>query len=134
MNFKNMKQLIAYGICGVLTTLINIIAYWLVRKFDVSILASTVIAWLAAVFFAYWSNRKYVFESTNTSLIAIFFEAIYFFMCRIATGVFDVAFMYVFADWLGLNDLIVKITSNVIVIVLNYVASKLFIFKEKPRS
>ncbi len=134
MNFKSIKQLIAYGICGVLTTLINIIAYWLVRKFDVSILASTVIAWLAAVFFAYWSNRKYVFESTNTSLIAIFFEAIYFFMCRIATGVFDVAFMYVFADWLGLNDLIVKITSNVIVIVLNYVASKLFIFKEKPRS
>lgn len=130
MNFKNMKQLIAYGIFGVLTTLINIIVYWLVRKFDVSIVSSTIIAWLAAVFFAYWSNRKFVFESTNTSMIAIFFEAVYFFMCRIATGVFDLAFMYIFADWLAFNDLIVKITSNVIVVILNYVASKLFIFKE----
>ncbi len=130
MNFKNMKQLIAYGIFGVLTTLINIIVYWLVRKFDVSIVSSTIIAWLAAVFFAYWSNRKFVFESTNTSMIAIFFEAVYFFMCRIATGVFDLAFMYIFADWLAFNDLIVKITSNVIVVILNYIASKLFIFKE----
>lgn len=130
MNFKNMKQLIAYGFFGVLTTLINIIAYWLVRKFDVAIVTSTIIAWLAAVFFAYWSNRKFVFESTNTGLIAVFFEAVYFFMCRIATGVFDVAFMYIFADVIGFDDLVIKIVSNVIVVILNYVASKYFIFKE----
>ena len=130
MNFKNMKQFVLYGIFGVLTTLINIVVYWLVRKFDIAIVTSTVIAWLAAVFFAYWSNRKFVFESTNTSLVAIFFEALYFFACRIATGVFDVVFMYIFADFLGLNEFIVKVTSNVIVVILNYVASKLFIFKE----
>ena len=130
MNFSSLKQLILYGVFGVLTTLINIIAYWLIRKFEVAIITSTIIAWLAAVFFAYWSNRKYVFQSTNTSLIAIFFEAVYFFACRIATGVFDVAFMYIFADLLGFNDLIVKIVSNVIVVILNYIASKLFIFKE----
>ena len=130
MNFSSLKQLILYGVFGVLTTLINIIAYWLIRKFEVAIITSTIIAWLAAVFFAYWSNRKYVFQSTNTSLIAIFFEAVYFFACRIATGVFDVAFMYIFADLLGFNDLIVKIVSNVIVVILNYIASKLFIFRE----
>ncbi len=130
MNFKNTKQLILYGICGVLTTVINIVAYWLVRKFDVGITSSTVIAWLVAVFFAYWSNRKYVFHSTNTSFIAILFEAIYFFACRIATGVFDVAFMYLFADVLAFNEVYTKTASNIIVIVLNYIASKLFIFKE----
>lgn len=130
MNFKNTKQLILYGICGVLTTVINIVAYWLVRKFDVGITSSTVIAWLVAVFFAYWSNRKYVFHSTNTSFIAVLFEAIYFFACRIATGVFDVAFMYLFADVLAFNEVYTKTASNMIVIVLNYIASKLFIFKE----
>lgn len=130
MNFKNTKQLILYGICGILTTVINIVAYWLVRKFDVGITSSTVIAWLVAVFFAYWSNRKYVFHSTNTSFIAILFEAIYFFACRIATGVFDVAFMYLFADVLAFNEVYTKTASNIIVIVLNYIASKLFIFKE----
>ena len=130
MNFTSLKQLILYGIFGVLTTLINIAAYWLIRKFEVSIITSTVLAWLAAVFFAYWSNRTYVFESTNTSVIAVLCEALYFFMCRIATGVFDVAFMYIFADLLGLNELIIKVVSNVIVVILNYIASKLFIFKE----
>lgn len=131
MIFKNMKQLVLYGIFGVLTTIINIVAYWLVRKFDISITISAAIAWLVAVFFAYWSNRRYVFESTNTSLIAIFFEAIYFFACRIATGIFDVAFMYLFADILAFNEVITKVVANIIVIVLNYIASKLFIFRER---
>ena len=127
----NFKQLILYGIFGVLTTVINIAAYWTVtRLFGMPVVTSTVIAWLAAVFFAYWSNRKFVFKSTNTSVIAVFFEAVYFFACRIATGVFDVAFMYVFADLLAFNDVIVKFVSNVIVVILNYVASKMFIFKE----
>ena len=130
MNFKSVKQLIAYGICGVLTTVINIFAYWLARKFDVSIASSTTIAWLIAVLFAYWSNRKFVFESTNTSIIAIFFEAVYFFMCRIATGLLDIAIMYIFADVLGCHEVITKTVSNIIVIIVNYVASKLFIFKE----
>ena len=128
----NFKQIILYGICGVLTTLINIIAYWAVsRVFGVSVVTSTVIAWLVAVFFAYWSNRKYVFESKATSFFAVIFEAVYFFACRIATGVLDVVIMYLFADLAGLNDVIVKTVSNIIVIILNYVASKMFIFKER---
>ena len=130
MNFKSVKQLIAYGICGVLTTVINIFTYWLARKFEVSIASSAIIAWLVAVLFAYWSNRKFVFESTNTSIIAIFFEAVYFFMCRIATGLLDIAIMYIFADVLGCHEVITKTVSNIIVIIVNYVASKLFIFKE----
>lgn len=125
----NFRQLILYGIFGVITTLINIVAYWAVsRLFGLSVVTSTVIAWLVAVFFAYWSNRKFVFESKNTSIVAIFFEAVYFFGARIATGVFDVAFMYVFADVLRLNDVVIKVVSNFIVVILNYVASK-FIFK-----
>ena len=62
------------------------------------------------------------------------FEAAYFFACRIATGLLDVVIMYVFADVLGLYDVAVKVVSNVIVVILNYVASKLFIFKGKKEA
>ncbi len=130
MTFKSFKQFIAYGIFGVLTTLIDIFTYWLVRKFGVSIVSSAIIAWLVSVLFAYWSNRKFVFHSTNTSTIAVLFEAIYFFMCRIATGLLDVAIMYIFADVLGCHEVITKTVSNIIVIIINYTASKLFIFRE----
>ena len=131
----NFRQLLLYGICGVLTTLIDIAAYWAVtRIFGLPVVTSTVIAWLVAVFFAYWSNRKYVFQSKTSSVIGIFFEAVYFFACRIATGVLDVLIMYIFADVFGLNDVIVKTVSNIIVIILNFVASKLFIFKEDKKS
>lgn len=127
----NFKQIVLYGICGVLSTLIDIIAYWAVsRIFGASVVTSTIIAWLIAVLFAYWSNRKYVFQSKATSFFAVIFEAVYFFACRIATGVLDVVIMYLFADLAGLNDVIVKTVSNIIVIILNYVASKMFVFKE----
>ena len=131
----NFKQLLLYGICGVLATIIDIFTYWAVsRLFGLSVVTSTVIAWLVSVFFSYWSNRKYVFESKNSSFFTIFFEAVYFFACRIATGLLDVAIMYIFADLLGLDDVIVKTVSNIVVIILNYAASKLFIYREKKSS
>ena len=131
----NFKQLVLYGIFGVLTTIINIVSYWaLTRLFGLRVVTSTVLAWLAAVFFAYYTNRKYVFQSKNSSFFAVIFEAAYFFACRIATGLLDVVIMYVFADVLGLYDVAVKVVSNVIVVILNYVASKLFIFKGKKEA
>ena len=131
----NFKQLVLYGIFGVLTTIINIVAYWaLTRLFGLSVVTSTALAWLVAVFFAYYTNRKYVFQSKNSSFIAVIFEAAYFFACRIATGLLDVGIMYVFADVMKLNDVIVKTVSNIIVIILNFVASKLFIFKAKEEA
>ena len=131
----NFRQLVLYGIFGVLTTLINIIAYWIIsRMFGLSVVTSTTIAWLVAVFFAYWSNRKFVFQSKTSSFIGIFFEALYFFAARIATGLLDIVIMYVFADLFGLHDVIVKTVSNIIVIILNFVASKLFIFREGKKS
>ncbi|MBR0257494.1 MAG: GtrA family protein, partial [Synergistaceae bacterium] len=104
------------------------------RLIGLPVVTSTVIAWLVAVFFAYWSNRKFVFQSKTSSLVGIFFEAVYFFAARIATGVFDVAFMWLFADVLALNDVIVKVVSNVIVVILNYVASKMFVFKPESEA
>lgn len=123
-----MKELIIYGIVGGITTLIDIVAYWLVSRFlFVPVVPSTIIAWVVAFIFAYWANRKFVFQSHNPVLT----EAFEFFICRVSTGILDVVIMYVFADVLALYDVGVKITSNIIVIILNYIASKLFIFRNK---
>ncbi|MBQ3402262.1 MAG: GtrA family protein [Synergistaceae bacterium] len=132
MNIKTFRALMLYGIFGVLTTILNILTYWVItRIFGLSVITSTVIAWVIAVLFAYITNRKYVFHSRNSSIIAVFFEAVYFFGCRVATGILDVAIMYLFADLMAFNDVITKTVSNIIVIILNYIASRMFIFTDK---
>ena len=88
---------------------------------------ATVIAWLVAVVFAYWSNRVYVFHSKSGEILR---EAAEFFSARIATGVLDVIIMYLFVDVWGFYDVWVKTVSNILVIILNYILSKFFIFKE----
>ena len=123
-------QIILYGIVGVITTAINIFAYWLcTRLLYIPVVASTVIAWTIAVLFAYWANRKFVFHSTINSFTGILREASEFFLCRIATGILDVIIMYIFVDVLGFYDVVIKTASNILVIVLNYIASKIIIFK-----
>ena len=125
-----MKQIILYGIFGVLTTALNIFAYWaLTRGLGFGVVPSTVIAWTIAVFFAYYTNRRYVFGSTVSSFKGILREAAYFFGARITTGVIDVIIMYVFVDVLGFHDVFIKTASNILVIILNYIFSKLIIFK-----
>ena len=123
-----MKQLIAYGIVGGITTVINFISYWVVSRFlYVPVVPSAIIAWVTAFIFAYWANRTFVFRSHNPILP----EVTEFFLCRVSTGVLDVVIMFVFADLLGFYDMGVKVASSVIVIILNYIASKLFIFRNK---
>jgi putative flippase GtrA len=118
-------------IFGIGTTLINLLAYAVcTRVFNIHLLISTVLAWIISVLFAYITNRKYVFNSNNKTLKSILIELISFISCRLLTGAIDVAIMYVFAGLLGYNDIIIKILSNLFVIVSNYVVSRLFIFKE----
>jgi len=124
------KSLILYAFFGGCTTLVNIIAYaGCTRLLKLGINISTIIAWVLAVTFAYLTNRTMVFGSEADSRKSIIKEVISFFSCRLLTGGLDLLIMYVFADVMGINDLVIKVISNVIVIVLNYVASKLIIFK-----
>lgn len=100
--------------------------YWLAHdEAGLGSTASTVIAWLAAVIFAFVTNKLLVFQSRRDGLR----ELASFFACRIATGALDVAIMYVAVDRLGMNGLLWKLISNVAVTILNYAASRLFIFR-----
>ena len=129
---KKYIDIIPYLFFGVCTTAVNIVSYWVcAHPLSVNTMISTIFAWVLAVCFAYITNRKWVFHSDVMGGSNIIKEAISFFGCRLATGVIDWACMFIFVELFDLNDMIIKIVANVIVIVLNYVASKLFVFKKK---
>lgn len=127
---EKYKAIILYGIFGVLTTLINIVVYEAFYRYaGWSNVVSNIVAWVAAVLFAFVTNKLWVFESKTTEKKALMFEITSFFGCRLATGVLDLAIMYVAVDEMALNSTLMKCISNVIVIIVNYIASKLLIFK-----
>ena len=126
------RALINYGIFGVLTTIINIGAYSICyERLGISNVVSNIIAWVLAVTVAYITNKLWVFDSKSLELSVLLREVVSFFGCRLATGVIDLAIMYVAVDRMDLNSTLMKCISNVIVIITNYVASKLLIFKKK---
>jgi len=128
---KKYKDVTLYLFFGVCTTLVNIITYWIVaHPFGFSTMVSTIFAWFIAVLFAYITNRKWVFHSTTVTSKEIVREIISFFSCRLITGIIDWVCMLIFVDILYLNDVIIKFLANILVIILNYIASKLLIFKK----
>lgn len=133
--YSRYKDLISYLFFGVCTTLVNLITYWLMARLcNAGIMSSTVIAWILAVMFAYITNRKWVFHSKAHKFEEVSKEIFSFFSCRIVTGMLDWTSMFIFADLIGLNDMVVKILSNIAVIILNYIFSKLFIFKKNDKN
>ena len=128
--FTKYKDVIPYLFFGVCTTLVNVAAYWIASHLlKIDTMVSTVIAWILAVLFAYVTNRKWVFHSTASGRSAIIKEMVAFFLARLATGVVDWLCMFVFVEVLSWNDVIIKTGANILVIILNYIASKLLIFK-----
>lgn len=132
--FLKYKELILYVFFGGLTTLVNWGLYWLLADFwNVPYLWSTAIAQIAAILFAYITNRIWVFESKVCGFRGIVLEMAKFFGCRGASFFLDLACMYVGVDLLHINDKAMKLISNVIVIIVNYGLSKLFIFRKAAK-
>lgn len=126
------KSFIMYLIFGVATTMVNIVSYYLcARILYLGMISSNIAAWILAVAFAYLTNRKWVFESGASDWHIMLREIIVFFLCRLATGMLDMAVMYVGHNVMHLNDMLVKCLANVAVILANYAASRRIIFKKK---
>jgi len=125
------KDIILYVFFGGCTTIINVIIYYISsRVLELSTVTSTVLAWWVAVLFAYLTNRVMVFHSSNKEIRAILLEFTFFVACRLLTGILDIMIMFIFVEHLGWYDLIIKFASNLLVILANYVASRLLIFKK----
>lgn len=129
---QKYNALIRYGIFGVITTIINIVTYALCyHQLGMGNIVSNVIAWILSVLVAFVTNKLWVFDSKTLAMPVVLREMVSFFGCRIATGFVDMAIMYVTVDLLAWNANAMKCISNVIVIVINYVASKLLIFRKE---
>ena len=129
---KKHKSFIAYGVFGVFTTIVNIVTYnFCYNNLGISNTLSNIAAWILAVTFAYLTNKVWVFDSKSWKWEVLKREVVAFISCRLATGILDIVIMFVCVDILGLHALLLKIISNVLVIILNYIFSKLVIFKKK---
>lgn len=127
------REVISYLFWGVMTTLVNYVTYFVCRKIlgAENYLLCNAIAWTVAVVFAFVVNKLFVFQSKSWEGKLVFREAWQFLSARIFSGVLDMALMWFFVDKIGINDTIVKIISSVVVVVLNYIFSKLVIFRKK---
>ena len=132
--FKKYKEIILYLIIGGLTTVLNIASYWIfANPLGLNTVLSNVLAWVIGVVFAYFTNKIFVFESKSFKPNIFFKEFALFVLARVTTGAIDTGIMYLFVDVLALNqyEMWIKLASNVIVIILNYVFSKLLVFRKK---
>lgn len=124
------REIILYVICGALTTLVNIVTYHICcGMFDV--LVANAIAWVASVLFAYVVNKIFVFQSKTKQFNEIIKELLGFFGGRIGTLLIESLILFIFVTTLGLHEMIIKIVAQFIVLVLNFIISKLFVFKKK---
>lgn len=141
---KKHKELILYVIFGGLTTLVNYVAYFLCKSAGLSYSPATVIAWIVAVGFAYFVNRVWVFESKSCGLRAVLREIVLFVGARLLSLVLELAVMFVGMDLLHAGRLIIvisatalplgefltKTVAQILVVLSNYVFSKLVIFRK----
>ncbi|WP_227839519.1 GtrA family protein [Clostridioides sp. ZZV15-6597] len=123
---------ILYLFFGALTVLINIITYlFFTRIINFTFLVSNSLAWSIAVLFSYITNKFFVFKSEKTEIFFLLKEFISFLSCRLFSGFIEILLMYLMIDLLSLNDILVKVITNTIVIILNFVFSKIVVFNHK---
>ena len=128
----NNTELVAYLFAGVATTVVNYVAYFIAtRVFSLGVMPGTWTAWVIAVAFGYAVNKAFVFHTHCDSAAALLREAASFFAMRLVSLGAETVLMYVTVELLHLNDLVMKLATNLLVILLNYVFSKLVIFKKK---
>jgi putative flippase GtrA len=128
---KINKEIVSYLVFGILTTLVNIITYgFLAKIMNMDYKIATTIAWLLSVLFAFITNKLYVFNSKNMDFKSVVKELFSFLIFRLLSYFIDLVIMIVMVEWLKVDDLITKVIANVIVVIINFFASKLFIFKK----
>ena len=127
--FEKYKALILYGIFGVTTTIINVVSYALFLFVGINVQIAVVVSWLLAVIVAYLTNRVWVFNSGASTNIELLREFISFMLARLATLIVEMLIIWFGVQLLDQDPIIWKIIDNIVVIILNYVISKLIVFK-----
>ena len=128
---KKYWDVLVYLIFGVLTTIVNYVVYLpLYNIVGFSATLSNCLAWIVAVAFAYLTNKPFVFKSRDWSFKTVAPELAKFVACRLGSGFAETAIIFVTVDLLKINGNIMKLVTSVIVVILNYIASKLLVFRK----
>ena len=132
--YNNHKEIINYLIVGVLTTIVSLVSYYLLvvtilnPNDAVQLQIANIVSWIFAVTFAYFTNRKYVFQSEEKNMSK---EMVKFYLSRVGTLLIDMFLMFLLVTILNINDKISKIIVQFVVIIANYLLSKFLVFKKK---
>ena len=130
--YHKYYDLILYLVFGVLTTGVNYIVYLpCYNILGLSASVSNAIAWVVSVAFAFVTNKPFVFRSYDWSVKVVLPELAKFLGCRIGSGVLETAILFVTVDLLKWDGNLWKIVTSVLVVILNYVGSKLLVFRKK---
>lgn len=130
--YHRHKEIVNYLIVGCLTTVVSLGVYYglVLTVLDpdnaIQLQIANVASWVAGVTFAYFTNRKYVFESKNPNMLR---EAGSFVAARVGTLIMDMVFMFLTVSMFGMNDKVAKLLDQVLITVANYLLSKLFVFR-----
>lgn len=124
------QEVFRYILFGVLTTVVNIAVFMLFDTvFNIPYLIANAISIIAAILFAFFTNKKYVFK-TKSSTFKIAFKEFYLFTgLRLISGLFDMLSMWILVDFMNLETNFSKILTQFIIVISNYLFSKLYIFK-----
>lgn len=124
------RDILTYLFFGVLTTIVNYLIYLPVFNFcGLSAAVSNVIAWVGAVIFAFLTNKPFVFHSSDWSAKTVIPELTKFVSCRLASGAMETGILFLTVDCLHWNGNIWKLVTQVLVVIVNYVGSKLLVFR-----
>lgn len=127
----NNTELVAYLFAGVATTIVNYVVYFAATRWlNMGVMAGTWAAWVIAVAFGYVVNKAFVFHTHCKTAMELIREAGSFFAMRLVSLGMETVLMFVTVELMHMNDLVMKLIVNIVVIILNYVFSKLFIFKK----
>lgn len=129
--FAKYREIIMYLIFGALTTLVSFGVYYALLWCGVHYIVSQVVSWVAAVAFAFVVNKLFVFENKDNSPSALFRQIWQFVSVRIASGLIETALLWLLVDVITVSEGIAKIPVAVLTVIINYVASKLLIFRKK---
>lgn len=129
--FQKYQDVLAYLVFGGLTTVINIVVFYLTATlWGWNYQVGNAMAWFVSVLFAYLTNRVWVFHSHFTTMSALTKEVVSFFSVRAATLVMDAGIMWIGVSLLQQNEILTKLVDQVVVVLANYFFSKWFVFRK----
>lgn len=132
--YQKHREGLLYLFFGGLAFFLSLFIFWLfVTPFGLNELIANVISWIIVVYFAFTTNRIWVFKATTNSTKEFFIQMKNFYIGRIATLIVEEGILLVFITLMGLNSLIIKIIAQVVVIILNYIISKIWIFRKSNK-